>query len=540
MTYRREQGPRGRYDVVVVGAGLAGIYMLYKLRGLGFTVRVLEAADGIGGTWFWNKYPGARCDVDSIDYSYSFSDELQQEWRWTERYATQGELLEYLNHVVDKFDLRNDIQLNTRVRRASYVHQGWLIETNDAEVLQSHFLVLATGALSIPNVPPIPGLEDFRGPALHTGRWPTPSPDLAGKVGVVGSGSSGIGLVPEVAKTAEHLFVLQRSPNFTVPAQNRPIGDAEWSEITSSYPERRAVNRQSRVGYPLPEVVQAYSLQSALDVSEEERTRAYRAAWNHGGPTFARTFSDILTDPQANHTAAEFVRDRIQDIVDDRDTADRLTPTDHPIGTKRLCVDHGYYETFNRDNVELVDLTYEPIRRIVPCGIETESRNIEVDTLILATGFDAMTGSMLSMDIRGRDGRSLDAAWSEGPRTYLGLGIHGFPNMFLVAGPGSPSVLCQMFLAAEQHVEWISDLLAHMREREFGTVEADQKAEEEWVQHVNSVADATLLPLASSWWRGANIDGKAHVFMPYAGGFPAYDQRCREVSGSEYQGFDLS
>ncbi|HYB40920.1 MAG TPA: NAD(P)/FAD-dependent oxidoreductase [Candidatus Methylomirabilis sp.] len=525
-------------DAVVVGAGFAGLYMLHRLRGLGFSARVFEAGDGVGGTWYWNRYPGARCDVESMDYSYSFSDELQQEWSWTERYASQPEILAYINHVADRFDLRRDIQLSTRVTSAvlDEASSRWIVRTDRGDRVSARFCIMATGCLSDAQVPEIEGRETFAGRWYHTGRWPHEGVDFTGqRVGVIGTGSSAIQSVPIIARQAAHLFVFQRTPNFSIPARNAPLDPEYERRVKADYAEFRRQARESRVGF-----VVERSERSALEASPAEREREYEARWRRGGLGFNATFADLLTSGEANDTAADFFRAKIRSIVRDPGVADALSPRGYPLGTKRLCVDTDYYDTYNRENVTLVDLRKTPVEAITPRGLRTREREYALDSLVFATGFDAMTGALLAIDIRGRGGRTLSEKWADGPRTYLGVAIAGFPNLFTITGPGSPSVLSNMIVSIEQHVDWIADCLAHLRRHQRRTIEATAEAEDEWVGHVNEVGHATLYPLANSWYMGANIPGKPRIFMPYVGGVGTYRQRCDEVAAKGYAGFTLT
>lgn len=525
-------------DAIVVGAGFAGLYALHRLRGLGFSVRVLEAGDGVGGTWYWNRYPGARCDVESLDYSYSFSDELQQQWRWTERYASQPEILAYINHVADRFDLRRDIRLATRVTAAVFdeATNRWTIETDRGERFGARFCIMATGCLSDAQVPDIPARETFAGRWYHTGRWPHDGVDFtAQRVAVIGTGSSAIQSIPIIARAAAHLFVFQRTPNYSVPAHNGPLDPEYERRVRANYAEFRRQARESRVGF-----VVERSGESALAVHDEERRREYEKRWGRGGLGFSATYADLLTNQAANDTAAAFFREKIRSIVRDPAVAETLTPRDYPLGTKRLCVDTDYYATFNRDNVTLVDLRKTPIVAITPKGVRTSDREYAVDSLVFATGFDAMTGALLKIDIRGRGGRTLAEKWAAGPRTYLGLAVAGFPNLFTITGPGSPSVLSNMIVSIEQHVDWIADCLAYLRARGHATIEATIEAEDAWVTHVNEVGHTTLYPLARSWYMGANVPGKPRVFMPYVGGVGVYREKCDAVAAAGYAGFTLS
>ena len=525
-------------DAIIVGAGFAGLYALYRLRGLGFSVRVFEAGDGVGGTWYWNRYPGARCDVESMDYSYSFSDELQQEWRWTERYASQPEILSYINHVADRFDLRRDVQLSTRVTSAVYDEAAsrWTIETDHGDRVTARFCIMATGCLSDAQVPDIAGRETFAGRRYHTGRWPHEGVDFSGqRVAVIGTGSSAIQSIPIIAGQARHLFVFQRTPNYSVPARNGPLDREYERSVKANYADFRRQARESRIGF-----VVERSEDSALAVSAEARQREYEKRWTRGGLGFAATYVDLLKNQAANDTAATFFRDKIRRVVRDPAIAEALTPRDYPLGTKRLCVDTDYYATFNRDNVTLVDLRKTPIAAITPKGVRTSEREYAVDSLVFATGFDAMTGALLKIDIRGRGGHTLAEKWEGGPRTYLGLAIAGFPNLFTITGPGSPSVLSNMIVSIEQHVDWIADCLAHLRAHGHAAIEATVEAEDAWVAHVNDVGHMTLYPLAKSWYMGANVPGKPRVFMPYIGGVGVYREKCDTVAAGGYAGFRLS
>ena len=525
-------------DAVIVGAGFAGMYMLHRLRGLGLAVRVYEAGKGVGGTWYWNRYPGARRDVESMDYSYSFSDELQQEWRWTERYAAQPEILKYANHVADRFDLRRDIQFETRVTRAVFDEATgrWGIETDRGDRVSARFCIMATGCLSDTQVPDFKGLDSFEGTWYHTGRWPHEGVDFTGRrVAVIGTGSSAIQSIPIIATQATHLYVFQRTPNYSMPAQNAPLDPEYERRVKAHYAEFRRQARESRVGF-----VTERSGESALAVPPEERESEYEKRWRRGGLGFSAAYSDLLLDKAANDTAAEFFRAKIRSIVRDPALADALCPQDYPLGTKRLCVDTGYYATFNRDNVTLVDVRQSPIEAITPRGVRTREAEYAVDAIVFATGFDAMTGALLAIDIRGRAGQRIQDKWAAGPRTYLGLSIAGFPNLFMITGPGSPSVLSNMIVSIEQHVDWIADCIAHLRATGRACIEATPEAEDAWVAHVNEVGHMTLYPLAKSWYMGANIPGKPRIFMPYIGGVGVYRQKCDEVAAKGYEGFAIT
>ena len=527
------------YDVVVVGAGFAGMYMLHRLRGQGLSVRVYEQGGDVGGTWYWNRYPGARCDVESMQYSYSFSEELQQEWNWSEHYAPQPEILKYANHVADRFNLRSDIQLNTRVDRAAFDETAglWSVTTSDGNNVTAKFIVLATGCLSNARMPDIKGLSEFKGKVYHTGHWPHEPVDFTGlRVGVIGTGSSAIQSVPIIAEQASQLTVFQRTPNFSIPARNAPLTAEEREAFRAKYPEiRRFAREEARNGIytEMPD-------RGALEDGDNERRSKYQARWDRGGLTFMSVYNNLALDRAANDTAADFVREKIAEIVRDPETAKRLQPNNHPIGSKRICIDTDYFATFNRPNVTLVDIRTNPIEEITTNAVRTGGKDYEVDALVLATGFDAMTGSVAKIDIRGRDGQTLNRKWAEGPKTYLGLMSAGFPNLFIITGPGSPSVLSNMIVSIEQHVDWITDCIVYMRAHGLDTMEATRDAEDKWVAHVNEVAHTTLYPQANSWYMGANIPGKPQIFMPYIGGVGVYRQICNDVAAKGYEGFSMA
>jgi cyclohexanone monooxygenase len=531
--------PTAGPDVVIVGAGFAGLYMLHRVRELGFSARVFEAGGGVGGTWYWNRYPGARCDVESLEYSYSFSEGLRKEWQWTERYAAQPEILRYLDHVADRFDLRRDIQFDTKVTSAIFEEREnrWTIETDRGVSVSAKFCVMATGCLSAAKVPDYKGLDTFQGKWYHTGRWPHEGVDFTGQtVAVIGTGSSGIQSIPEIARQASHLYVFQRTPNFSLPAQNGPIPPEVIEDWKENGPKYRALAKTTPFGF----LVQAGGPRpSALEVTAEARDRLYEDGWRAGGFGMLVAFNDIIVNRESNQTAAEFVRHKIRGIVRDPAVAQKLAPKDHPIATKRPCMDTGYFETYNRDNVTLIDARATPVEEITPAGPRTRDHQFAVDSIVFATGFDAMTGALNNIKIRGRDGKCLKDKWAAGSRTYLGLMVAGFPNLFTITGPGSPSVLSNMALSIEQHVDWIGDCIAYLRNHSMSTIEAGSEAENDWVNHVNEVANQTLYPLANSWYVGANIPGKPRVFMPYIGGFPAYCQKCNEVAANRYEGFTL-
>ena len=528
------------FDAIVVGAGVGGLRAIHRLRKLDLKVRAFEAGGGVGGTWYWNRYPGCRCDVESLEYSYSFSDELQQEWHWPERYGTQPEILRYIDHVADRFDLRRDIEFNTRVKQAVFDSDTntWTVTTDKGTAVTARFCVMATGNLSTPRTPNYPGLQSFKGKWYHTGLWPHEGVDFTGlRVGVIGTGSSGVQSIPIIAKQAKHLYVFQRTANFSLPARNAPMNRDKESAHKAHYPERRRAAFDTPfgiAGYPAP-------VKSALDATEEERLCAYEAKWAEGGSiSFLYSFTDLLINGESNETASEFVRRKIRATLKDPKTAELLCPNDHPIGTKRLILDTDYYETYNRDNVTLVDIRSRPIEEITSTGLRTADIDYALDAIVFATGFDAMTGAMKEIDIHTDAGMSIREKWEHGPRTYLGIMIAGFPNLFMITGPQSPGVKSQMILACEQHVDWIADCIQYLRDHAFSRIEAEEDAEDAWVRHNNEVADRTLYPLANSWYVGANIPGKPRVFMPYVGGVAAYKKKCDEIAASGYEGFRTS
>ena len=532
---------RGQLDVAIVGGGLAGLYAIHRLRGMGLKVRAYEAGSGVGGTWFWNRYPGARCDVESLEYSYSFSNELQQEWKWPERYGTQPEILKYINHVADRFDLRRDVQLNTRIVSALFDDKTgeWTLETDGGEEIRARYCVMAAGNLSTPRVPDFKGLKNFKGKWYHSGLWPHEGVDFSGlRVGVIGTGSSGVQMIPIIASQARHLTVFQRTANFSLPARNGPMEPEREQRHKADYPARRAAAADT----PFAIGGHAKPTKSALDIPEDERNEAYEAKWQEGGSiSYLYAYTDLLVNKQSNDTASEFVRNKIRTTVKDKRTGELLAPKDHPIGTKRLCLDTNYYETYNRDNVALVDVRSDPIAEITASGVRTDGgQTFELDAIVFATGFDAMTGALREIDVRTSDGAVLRDHWEGGPLTYLGLMVSGFPNMFVVTGPGSPGVKTQMIASIEQHVDWIAACIGHMRKGGFDHIEASSQAERDWVEHVNKVADSTLYPLANSWYMGANIPGKPRVFMPYVGGFDRYKRQCDAIAAKGYEGFKLS
>jgi cation diffusion facilitator CzcD-associated flavoprotein CzcO len=530
-------GVSGDVDAVVIGAGFAGLYALHRLRSDGLTVRLFEAADGVGGVWYWNRYPGARCDVESVDYSYSFDDRLQQDWDWSEKYATQPEILSYLNHVADRYNLRSDITFSTRVTDAMLDEDAlrWEIRTDTGEVVSARFVVIAVGPLSNANIPSIDGMDSFGGEVHHTAHWPHDGVDFGGqRVGVIGTGSSGIQVIPCITGQARELYVFQRSPNFSIPAGNTALTDDVRRAQKAGYPERRRLSMASGGGSPH----QPHS-RSTLEVSEQERAAAYETRWQLGGVLFSKTFPDQLLDVNANNTARSFWEQKIRAVVDDPLIADWLIPTDHPIGTKRICTDDNYFQTFNRDNVTLVNLRETPIERMDSAGVTTSIAHYDLDALVLATGFDAMTGSVSKLNVVGRSGETLRTAWAAGPVTYLGLGVPGFPNLFNISGPGSPSVLANMALHSELHVDWIADAIGYLGAHGAAALEATRSAAAQWTEECTHRAADGLMLRANSWYLGANVAGKPRVFMPFVGGFGVYGQIIADVAAAGYKGFDL-
>ncbi|OBI03293.1 flavin-containing monooxygenase [Mycobacterium scrofulaceum] len=524
-------------DVVVVGAGFAGLYALHKLRSQGLSVRVLEAAPELGGTWYYNRYPGARCDVESVDYCYSFSDELQQEWNWTEKYATQAEILAYLNWVADKLDLRRDIAFGARVVSAVLDETvlRWVVTTEGDDVLSARFCLMATGPLSAALTPNFRGLESFPGEIYHTAAWPQHPVDFAGKrVAVIGTGSSGIQSIPIIAEHATHLFVFQRTPNYSVPAGNKPLTERELDDIKANYAERRRLSWRSGGGSP-----HITAPKPTMEFTPEERRAAFDKRWQLGGVLFSKTFPDQLTDLTANDEARKFYEEKVRAVIDDPALADLLIPNDHPIGTKRICTDSNYFSTFNRPNVSLVSVRDTPIEAVDTTGIRTAYAHYDVDMIVLATGFDALTGALAKIDIIGRGGRRLRDDWAQGPRTYLGLGVDGFPNLFLISGPGAPAVLANMVLHAEAQVNWIAATIAYLDGHGLAAIEATRDAVDGWGAECARLADATLFTKAESWYMGANVPGKPRGFMLFVGGFAAYNDICDEVARAGYPGFDL-
>ena len=522
-------------DAVIVGAGFSGLYLLHRFRKLGLTTRVLERGGGVGGTWYWNRYPGARCDVESMQYSYSFDAELQQEWHWPEKFSAQPDILAYANHVADRFDLRKDIDFDVEVKAAHFneTTRRWRIETDKKDKITAQFLVMATGCISTAQTPNIEGLDNYQGNTYHTGNWPHEKVDFTGqRIAVIGTGSSGIQAIPVLAEEAAHVTVFQRTPNYSIPSQNEPMTsdyEASWKE---KYPTLREEMRYTGHGS-----MKDLNDKSAMSVDEEERQETYKKRWAIGGAGFLTSFNDLLFSQESNDTASEFVRNQIRRIVKNPETAELLAPKTYPIGTKRICIDSGYFQTYNRENVDLVDISEKPIQRITREGLIVNGREFEFDSIVFATGFDAMTGTLFNVDIRGRNDLALKEKWYAGPRTYLGLMSEAFPNLFMITGPGSPSVKSNMLVSIEQHVDFVTESIIYMREHGLELMEPDVAAEDDWVDHVQEAANKTLFPRANSWYMGANIPGKPRLFMPYIGGVGTYRRICEEVVADNYKGF---
>jgi cyclohexanone monooxygenase len=534
-------GRGAEFDAVIVGAGFSGLYMLHSLRELGLSVRVLEQGGGVGGTWYWNRYPGARCDSESVYYMFSdrMSREILDEWNWSERYAAQPEILRYLEFVTDKMDLRKDIQFNAKVAAAAYDagRNRWDVTLEDGSATSARFLITAVGCLSATNTPKFPGIDTFEGQSYHTGAWPHEGVDFTGqRVAVIGTGATGVQAVPEIAKQAAHVYVFQRTPNYDIPGRNKPLQADYAARVKADYPDLWQKARLS--GFGLPYEVEE---RSAVDFTPEERQPIFEAAWAKGGFYMGlETFSDYLVSQESNATVSEFIRGKIREMIKDPAVGELLAPKDHPFFTKRPPLENGYYESFNRDNVTLLNARSVPIQEITPRGVRTGEREYEVDAIVYATGFDAMTGTLFGMGITGRDGLRLRDKWADGPRTFLGLTAHGFPNLFVITGPQSPSVLSNMPVAIEQNVEWIAGLIEYMRAHDLDVAEPARDAEDKWVAHHDEVAAATLLLGTDSWWVGANIPGKPRTLYPYVGGVGPFRVICQEVADKGYEGLVLT
>lgn len=525
------------FDALIIGAGFSGLYQLYSLKKQGLSVKVIEAGSGVGGTWYWNRYPGARCDSESFTYSYTFSKELFKEWEWTERYPGHAEVVKYLNYVADKFCLKKDIYFEKKVISAHYNNNKWKVKTDSLEEFESKYLITAVGCLSSKNIPNFNGSDSFLGESYHTSDWPHYEVDFTNKrVGQIGTGSTGIQTAPEIAKKSKHLTIFQRSANYSVPASNYPLSPEFKKYIKENYEEIKHAIQSNTNGHFFK-----FSKQKILETSIEEREKIFEKAWLKGGLGFRACFNDIAFNKEANDLASDFIKRKIHKIVKDPKKAKILTDIDHAFASKRPPIDTNYFETFNKDNVTLIDLKSSPIESITSKGVKTIDKEYELDILVYATGFDAMTGPLLNIDIRGCDGIKLKDVWSEGPKTFLGIQISGFPNLFTITGPGSPSVLCNMIVPIEQHVEWINDCIVYMEKNQIDFIEATQGSMENWTKHVEDVANETLFIHAKkSWYYGANIPGKPRGFMPYPGGMSRYKAICNFVANQNYLGFKFS
>ena len=528
------------YDAIIIGAGFAGLYQLICLRDqLGLNCLIIETGDDVGGTWYWNRYPGARCDTESHAYSYYFSDELLKEWTWSERYPGHAEIRKYINFVANKFNLKKDILFNEKVINAEFNENSnnWSLATNTGKQFQAKFVIAAVGCLSNTNIPNIKGLDSFEGKYYHTGNWPKTGVSFVNKkVGQIGTGSTGIQAVPVIAAEAKHLTVFQRTANYSIPARNAPLSEEFKDHVKKDHNYYKEFLKRTPNGHP-------FEISSRLvsDVSTEEMNQIYEKAWEKGGLQFRATFNDLVTNIDANKTASEFIKGKIRQTVTNKKFANILSDIDHPYAGKRPPIDSHYFETFNRDNINLIDLRSNPIMRIDNEGIQTKENHFDLDIIVFATGYDAMTGPLLNMNITGKQNLKLKDYWKEGPQTFLGLQIPGFPNLFTITGPGSPSVLTNMPMAIEQHVEWVRDCISFMNNKNHSTIEADSKSADKWGDEVNAVANKTLLPTVKhSWYLGANIPGKPQVFMPYAGGLPKYTEVCNEIKNNNYKGFNIA
>ena len=522
------------YDVLIVGAGIGGLYSLYTLRKLGFRVRVIEAAASVGGTWYWNRYPGARCDIESSQYSYSFDEELQQEWEWTERFAAQPEILRYLEHVAERFELKKDISFNTWVSSVEFDESNhlWDLTTSNGQTISARFCIMATGSLSAPRKGMFAGEDDFKGTILHTALWPEEEPDLTGKrVGIIGTSASGTQAIPHLAKQAKHLTVFQRTANFSIPSRIGPVDPVEVAEQKANYAALREEQRRSQTGavFEPPHC-------GVFDVDEKERNEIYERRWQVGGLSFLRSFNDLFTNDDANATATKFVHNKLRQTVKDPETAEKLLPRSHPIGSRRICTDYGYYESFNRDNVSLVDVIADPIVEFTENGIRTQSGEIELDVIVMATGFNTMTGALTRIDIRGRGGELLRDKWASGPSSYLGMSMAGFPNLLTQAGPLTPGTLGQFYMLNEQQGGWIANLLEHMRDNNLVEVEATPESEAKWVDHIQKIAENTIyfrVAESSYFYYGDNGE---RIFLVFSGGFDVYSDLCQNIADEGYKG----
>jgi acetone monooxygenase len=523
------------FDAIVIGAGVSGLYQLYKLRQLGLKVRVYEAGSAVGGVWYWNRYPGARCDSPGHVYQYWFSDELLGEWKWSERFPAQPETERYLNYVADKFDLRKDIQFNTRVTSAHFdeASELWTVTAADGVAASAQFLVMATGGLSVPTFPTFPGQESFKGITYHTANWPDQAIDFKGKrVGVIGTGATGIQVIQTIGRDVGHLTVFQRTPSYTIPIRNPKYAAQDWAELNARYPELKHLVHETFSGFDFNPDPRSY-----YDVTPEDRQRLFQSLWDDGSlKLWVGGFREVFTDQAANDELSEFVRARIRSRLKDPKVAAKLIPSDYGFGTRRVPLENGYYEIYNQDNVDLVDLFETPITRFTPEGVETTGGEHKLDVMIYATGFDAATGALTRLDLRGRGGLLLKDAWAKGVHTWLGMTVHGFPNMFMMMAPMSPAAaFCNVPTCSQQQVDWITDCIAYVRDSGKRTIEPSAGADQKWVDHHNEVANATLVPKTKSWYMGSNIEGKQQSLVAYIGGVGTYRHLCNEAKAENYK-----
>jgi cation diffusion facilitator CzcD-associated flavoprotein CzcO len=527
-----------RLDVVVVGAGFGGLYAAYKFREMGLQIAGFEAGGDVGGVWYWNRYPGARVDLPSIDYSYSFSPEIEQEWTWSEQFAAQPELLAYFNFVAERLDLRKHFQFNTRVVSAVWdeARSVWTVTTDRGDVCEATYCVMATGPLSVPKDPDIPGLDRYKGRLLRAGRWPHEPVSFEGKrVGVIGTGSTGIQIVQEVGKTAGELFVFQRTPSFTMPMRNQPLEPEYVAEVKRHYAGIREMARNSAVGGVRPQSSRAF-----FSVTPSQRRQLLEDAWKNGGLAMLGTFADLMINPEANEHVAEFVRGKIDEVVQDPTVADTLKPKGYPIFARRPCLDTGYYETYNQPNVHLVDCNTDPVLEFTEKGVRTPSGETELDMLILATGYDGLTGALMAFDVVGRNGRKVNDHWKDGARSYLGLMMEGFPNLFMTTGPNGPAALANIVRISEHDVDLIAGVITHMDREGLATIEASKAAEDGWMDLVHTLSQRTLLSKAKTWYVGANVKGKPQGLPMFTGGFLKYREACAAVVQDGYRGFTFT
>lgn len=527
-----------RLDMVIVGAGFGGMYAVYKFREMGLSIQAFEAGGNVGGVWYWNRYPGARVDLPSIDYCFSFSPEIEQEWTWSEEFAAQPELLSYMNFVADRLDLRKHYKFSTRIARAIWDEQRqiWQVFTEGGDLYEATYCVMATGPLSVPKDPEIPGLHRFKGELMRAARWPHEPVDFSGKrVGVIGTGSTGIQIIQEVGPLAGELFVFQRTPSFSMPMRNKTLEPDYVAEVKRNYAGLRAAALNSAVGGLRPQSTRAF-----FSVTPQQRRSLLEDAWKQGGLAMLGTFSDLLTNPEANEHVAEFLREKIGEVVHDPAVAEKLKPRGYPVFARRPCLDSSYYETYNLPHVHLLDCLDDPIEEITEKGVRLRSGEVELDMLILATGYDGLTGAMLAFDVVGRGGLSVKEKWKDGSRSYLGLMMNGFPNLFMTTGPNGPSALANIVRISENDVNWIANALISMHHNGLGAMEPTLEAENAWMETVNILAQRTLLSKAQTWYVGANVEGKPKGLTIFTGGFPKYAEYCAASARAGYREFTFA